>query len=154
MIRPLGLRPTALLLALVLTIAVACDVSSPAPTGPIEGHPTTLAVTTSLVSAIGGQPVTIGDGPTMAFDGTRVQGSGGCNQFGGTYRYDPTTGELRFDGLGMTAMACAEPERNAVETRFIQILGQPGLTATLEPTGHVVLESAAGRIDLDPPSST
>jgi heat shock protein HslJ len=156
MIRLSGLRPAALVLALALVaLTAACDVSSDGPPStPIGGHPTTFAGTMWLVSEIGGQRVTIGDGPTLAFDETHVQGSGGCNHLGGGYAYDPRSGELRFDQLAMTAMACAEPERNAVETRFTQLLGQPGLVATLEPNGHVVLQGAAGRIDLDPPSST
>ena len=154
--RPARLRPVnVLVLVLVLSGAApfaACDTDGP-PATPIDGHPTTLAGTSWIVAAIDGVRVTIGNGPTIAFDGQKAQGSGGCNQIGGSYRYDPQTGELRFDGLGMTAMACAEPERNAVETRFIQALGRTPLVARIEPDGHLALAGPAGGLDLAPAST-
>ena len=157
MIRRHGLRPRLLLvvLALVAAVSVGCDAGTGGPpSGPIDGHPTTLAGSTWLVTSIGGAPITIGDGPTIAFAETEVRGSGGCNHLGGEYRYDPGSGLLEFGNLGMTAMACAEPERNEVESRFLQALGRPGIIVTMAPEGHVILAAANDRIELAPTSST
>ena len=142
-----------LLLALVVIAPVAvvgCDESEAPPGSALPGsHPTTLAGTSWIVTQVGLLRPPRGTQPTMAFDATKVQGSAGCNQFGGRYRYEPSTGELRFDELGMTAMACAEPARNEVETAFVRSLGGP-LVATIQADGHLVLVGAAGaRIDLD-----
>lgn len=133
--------------AAAVTIA-ACEGDAP-PAGPVDGHPVSLAGTSWVVTAIGGQATPRDRPPTIGFDATSANGSGGCNSFGGRYRYDPATGELRFEGLGMTAMACAERIRNEVETAFVGALGQPALVATVEPDGHLALTSPAGaRIDL------
>jgi heat shock protein HslJ len=132
----------------VLGLALAgCGDDQPA--SPIEGHPATLAGTSWIVIAIGGRPPAPAGAPTIAFDATQAQGSGGCNHFGGRYTYDPATGGLRFADMGMTAMACAEAARNATETAFIQLLGQPSLVAQLGPDGHLILAGAAGRIELE-----
>ena len=142
-------RVLAIVAALALAITLtACEAEGP-PASPIDGHPTTLAGTSWIVTAIGGMRTLQPEPPSIAFDGQRVEGSGGCNHFSGTYRYDPTTGELRFDELGMTAMACAEQARNAMETAFMTALGQPGLLAMLQPDGSLVLGRAGGtRLDL------
>jgi heat shock protein HslJ len=149
--RPSRLRPArslVLLLVLAAAAAAGCEGGGPAPS-PIDGHPTALAGTSWVVTGVGGVAPPRDGQPTIAFDATSVQGSGGCNHLGGKYRYDPSTGELRFQDLGMTAMACLERARNEAETRFVQALGQPFLIATLAPDGGLVLASPAGlRLDL------
>ncbi len=147
--RPSRLRPArSLVLVLAAAALAGCEGGGPAPT-PIDGHPTTLAGTSWVVTAVGGVAPPRDSQPTIAFDATSVEGSGGCNHLGGKYRYDPSTGELGFQDLGMTAMACLEPARNEAETRFIQALGQPFLVATLGPDGRLILASPAGpRLDL------
>ena len=137
------------LVAVLALLVGACDSGGP-PASPIDGHPTTLAGTSWVVAAIGGVKPVQPNPPTIAFSADGVQGNGGCNHFGGSYRYNPATGELRFADLGMTAMACAEADRNNAETAFMRALGQPFLVATLGAEGRLVLGSAAGaRIDLD-----
>jgi heat shock protein HslJ len=136
--------------ALALVLA-ACDADAPAPStgAPGVGHPATLAGTSWIVAAIGGAATPRDGQPSMGFDASSVKGSAGCNSFGGRYQYDAATGELRFEALGMTAMACAEPVRNEVERAFTLVLGQPGLVASFDADGHLVLASAAGgRLDL------
>jgi heat shock protein HslJ len=140
-------------IALLLTVAialVACDLGADSPPAPVDGHPATLAGTSWVVSAIGGVATPRDSMPTLTFDGSTVRGSGGCNSLGGSYRYQPATGELQFHDIGMTAMACAEPARNQVETAFTTAIGEPFLVATLQPDGHLVLASQGGaRLDLD-----
>ena len=140
------------LLALVtfLSIALAACVGDGPPADPANGHPATLAGTSWTITAIGGTATAPPNAPTIAFGASQAQGSGGCNQFGGRYRYDPTTGALRFDEMGMTAMACLEPARNAVETALLQVLGQPFLVVELASDGHLVVAGGAGRLDLQP----
>ena len=137
----------AALLTIVALVLAACG-GDEAPSGPVDGHPTTLAGTSWTVVAINGIQVGRGAQPAFGFNGTVARGSGGCNTFGGSYRYEPTTGELRFSELGMTAMACAEPARTQAETAFMQVLGQPSLIASIQPDGHLVLTGAGGRLDL------
>jgi heat shock protein HslJ len=143
-----------LAIAALAIVLAACDAeAAPPSTGGIGGggggHPATLAGTSWVVAAIGGAATPRDGQPSMGFDGSSVKGSAGCNSFGGRYQYDPATGELRFQELGMTAMACAEPLRNEVERAFTLVIGQPGLVASLDADGHLVLASAAGgRLDL------
>jgi heat shock protein HslJ len=136
------------LVAVLASVLAACDADGP-PASPIDGHPTTLAGTSWVLAAIGGISTAGPNPPTIAFDATQAQGNGGCNHFGGRYRYNPATGELRFDEIGMTAMACAEGARNNAETAFVGAIGQPFLIATLQSDGRLVLASPAGaRLDL------
>jgi heat shock protein HslJ len=149
MIRPAVHR---LLVALIVALAVAfvgCDASETPPgSGSPGDHPATLAGTSWIVAAVNGQaPPIRGSEPAIAFDGTTARGSGGCNQFGGRYAYDPVTGRLRFDELGMTAMACAERPRNDYETLFMQSLARVE-GATLAQDGGLTLTGAGARIDL------
>ena len=147
-------RPAAMRLLVVLGLAASvavggCDASeAPAGSGSPGGHPTMLAGTSWVVAAVAGQvPPVRGSEPTIAFDGTQARGSGGCNQFGGRYAYDPVSGGLRFDELGMTAMACAERPRNDYEALFMQTLARVD-HATLGPDGGLSLTGPGGRIDL------
>jgi heat shock protein HslJ len=87
----------------------------------------------------------------MTFTIDQVQGSGGCNRFGGGYRYDESSGRIAFDRLAMTAMGCVDEHRGALETVFFQAVGQAdrlyldadGRLHLTGPGGEVVLEKAA-----------
>jgi heat shock protein HslJ len=57
---------------------------------------------------------------TATFDGTRVSGSTGCNQFNGPYELGDD-GEITFGALVSTRMAC-EAELNAQEQAFLSAL--------------------------------
>lgn len=138
----------AVIVALLAFLVAACGADEPTPSGPAGDHPTTLAGTSWTVVAINGIQVSREAQPAFGFDASTVKGSGGCNRFGGGYRYEPASGELRFSDLGMTAMACAEPARNQAETAFMQVLGQPALVVTLQPDGHVLIGGPGGRLEL------
>ena len=149
MIRPAVIRLLVVLGVAVSVAAVGCDASETPPgSSSPGGHPATLAGTSWIVAAVNGQaPPIRGSEPAIAFDGTTARGSGGCNQFGGRYAYDPVTGQLRFDELGMTAMACAERPRTDYEAAFFQTLAKVDL-ATFAPDGGLTLTGPGGRIDL------
>lgn len=76
-----------------------------------------LVATWRLVGFQGDQPLTV----TFAADG-RVSGSGGCNTFVGRYTVDDQT--LSVGPLASTRRACATPELQAQEQRFLQDLQQ------------------------------
>jgi heat shock protein HslJ len=115
------------LVMVVLVLLTACST----PAEPSDGlqHPATLTGTAWRVVSVGGRaPIALAV-PTAMFAADRVTGSGGCNSYGGTYRYDPGTGRIEMRELGMTAMACAEAPRNDFEGVFIQALGRVNLVS-------------------------
>jgi heat shock protein HslJ len=111
-----------------------------------EAHPTTLAGTAWRVVSINGQPAIAGSEPTAAFAAGEVQGSSGCNSYGGPYTYEPATGAIAFGQLSMTLMLC-EPQQNEVETLFTATI--PKVTvASIDPDGRLVLTGPAAEIVL------
>ena len=131
------------LTAVLLIVIAACGGGDPLPSVR-EGHPSVLSGTAWRVVSIGGQVPAAGAEPTIAFSDTNAQGSGGCNSFSGSYRYD-TNGGLTFGDLAMTAMACVDAPRNEIETRFMTALGQVDLAST-DPRGLLVLSGSGGQI--------
>jgi heat shock protein HslJ len=65
-----------------------------------------LAGTSWTLSDLDGAAVT-GTAPTLAFTDTDVNGTGGCNSFGGTYTTDGDT--ISFGPIASTMMACEGP---------------------------------------------
>ena len=112
-----------------------------------DAHPTTLTGTVWRVVAVNGRPPVPGSEPTAAFAATEIKGSAGCNSYGGSYFYDPATGTIAFRDLGMTAMACAVPARNEIETLFAQAITQ-AISASIDPEGRLVLSGPGGEIIL------
>jgi heat shock protein HslJ len=86
--------------------------------------------------------------PTVTFEVSTVSGSGGCNFFSGSYRYDRATGRIGFERIAMTAMACAEPPVNAFETRFSQALAQADLVS-LDIRGRLTVNGPGGAVVLE-----
>jgi heat shock protein HslJ len=138
-------RLAALLAALViLGVAVACD-DAVVPSGSLGPAPDAfLNVGWSVVSIRGQAPVPDSE-PSIAFSATHVKGSGGCNQFGGNYRYDPSTGAIAFDQLAMTAMGCLDQRVGSVETAFMQALTQAD-HLDLDADARLHLTGAGGEI--------
>jgi heat shock protein HslJ len=120
-------RPTVMLAVLIsLSLMVAaCGGSSPSTSASHDASvPATLAGTHWSVLSVGGRTSVAGHAPTMAFDGTRVQGSGGCNTYGGSYAYVAETGTLTFGELQSTLMGCLGPQGD-FEGVFLSGLGGP-----------------------------
>ena len=136
------------LVAALLFVALAGCSTEP---GPSEshpaGHPATLAGTAWRVVSVGGRAPVAAARPTAVFSPDRITGSGGCNTYGGRYRYDPATGQIEMRDLGMTLMACVEAPRNDVETAFFQTLGQANLVS-VDPHGVLTLSGPGGVIVL------
>lgn len=137
--------PTALLLVLLLAALAACSSAGSASpsTDPV---PDTLAGTSWRAVSVGGRSTVVGREPRLAFEATKVTGSGGCNQFGGDYTY--ADGRLSFGELPMTLMGCDEPI-GSIEGDFLKLLGG-GVTVTVDDGGQLLLEGPAGQALLVP----
>jgi heat shock protein HslJ len=142
------LRPLPVLASLVLLFAalVACDAADPAPPGGGSFPPTLQASSWSVLTVAGRAPQP-GVKLTIDFGAATAKGSGGCNQFGGSYQYDPATGRIAFKELGMTAMACVENARMVLEAAYMQTL-QGATHVELDPQGHLVITGPAGAVVL------
>jgi heat shock protein HslJ len=136
------------LVALVLFVTLAaCDAAEPGPSGG-GSRPTTLAGSSwSVLTVAGRAPGPGAAPPTITFTGTTAKGSGGCNQFGGSYQYDAATGHIAFAELGMTAMACVEKGRMDLEAAYVQALGR-ATQVDLDADRHLVLSGPGGVIVL------
>ncbi|MBA2380936.1 MAG: META domain-containing protein [Chloroflexi bacterium] len=132
---------------LVLLGAVSCGGPDVSPGGASGAHPASLAGAAWVVISVDGRLPVAGGEPTVAFTPAGVSGSGGCNHFGGSYRYDPATGALEFENLAMTAMACADDRRNQFEAGFSRALQQANV-ASSDELGHLILTGPGGAIVL------
>ena len=142
-----SLRPRYLAaLVMILVVAVAAC-SSSSSEGTRDAHPATLAGTAWRVVSVGGRAPIALTQPTAVFAADRVTGSGGCNTFGGRYRYDPATGQIKMHDLGMTLIACVQAPRNDFEAVFFQTLGQANLVS-VDAQGRVGLSGPGGVIVL------
>ena len=130
--------------AAILLGLTACSAEPPGSLNRVS-HPTTLAGTTWRLLSIQGRPVAGIPEVTLAFDGDRVSGNGGCNSFGGQFTYEPATGALAVSGLLSTMRACAEPARNDVEAAYLKAL--PGVAlASMDSAGHLVLTGSGAEL--------
>ena len=112
-----------------------------------EAHPSTLANTAWRAVTINGKPVVAGSEPTANFKVADVTGSSGCNDWFGSYEYDPSTGRLTLSQVGMTARACVDPAPMAVEAAFSQAIVAVE-SASMDPEGRLVLSGPGGEIVL------
>ena len=60
---------------------------------------------------------------TLAFEGGQVNGNAGCNSFFGTYAIEGA--QIGISGIGMTEMACLEPEGLMEQEQYLlEFLGE------------------------------
>lgn len=135
----------ALLAGLVL---VDCSVA-PGPSDPGGARPSTLVGTAWRVVAVGARVPAAGAEPTLVFSVDRVTGSGGCNHFGGRYRYDSGSGQFAVAELAATAMGCPEPGRSEIEAAFFQALGGANAVG-LDDAARLILAGPGEQIVLGP----
>jgi heat shock protein HslJ len=127
-------------LLMVASIVVACDAfTDDNANGGIGG-------TSWTVVSINGAPTAPNARPTMVFefDGS-LSGSGGCNQYSGSFRTDGDRITVR--DLSSTMMACEAPLM-AQEQGFLAALGG-ATTWRLTEQGNLQLEGA-GDIEAEP----
>ena len=140
---------TAIAVTLLCLFALACSgppgSSQPTP----DPHPPSLAGSTWAVASVSGRAPVIGSRPNVIFGATDVQGSSGCNSFGGTYRYDPSSGRIDLSkNMFMTEMACPDG-RDTFESALIQALTAAS-DASFDGEGRLVLSGASGQVLLVP----
>ena len=143
-----AVRLLALLTILATVGACSADATPSGPgSGPSGGTPSTLAGTSWIVVSVGGRTPMAGAVPTVTFEADRVGGTGGCNQYGGPYRFDPATGRFEVRELVSTDMGCLQAGVSAFEGLFLKVLGAAS-QASLDPAGQLILDGPAGRIVL------
>ena len=137
---------TRLLPILVLAVALAgCAGAGSSPS--VSVSPVDPAAPAGLegrwkASTVAGQPVVPGHEPTATFSATEVNGTTGCNSYGGGYTY--AGGAITFGPMRMTLMACIGPI-GEVEGRFTAAM-TGATTATVDALGHLVIDGTAGSI--------
>lgn len=131
----------------IAVLAFGCSSSPEPPATIVAVHPATLAGTSWSVVSVAGQVPLSGWEPSVRFSATSVSGSDGCNQFGGTYRYDGTTGRLELDrAVFITEMACAQRDL-ASQGAFLQAL-IAATDASLVGPDRLILSGARGQLRL------
>ena len=120
--------------------------ASPSPSAGPEG----IVGPTWLVMTIGGSDTVRAARPTMTFgaDG-QVQGTGGCNSYGGPYQLDGAA--IDVGELASTMMLCQGQSIGAQETAFFAALGgaqtwridEAGVLVLSGPSSEIVAKSAA-----------
>jgi heat shock protein HslJ len=138
-----GVSVRTLAAAAVLLLAVAAC-AGPAASPPVtrSSAPVSLAGTAWTAVLVAGQPVVPASPPTATFDATEVNGTTGCNRYGGAYTY--ADGAITFGAMRTTLMGCIGPIGD-VEIRFSQAMGA-ATTATMDPDGRLVLDGPGGSI--------
>lgn len=129
--------------ALLLTVLVALtactkkpteETAPPPPTASAETPAAPAATLTGTVADFSGpswklesfdvsDPVPEGVVITIAVEGERVSGQGGCNRYMGSVRNGDSPGRITFGPLAMTRMAC-QPPLDAAEARYSSALQQ------------------------------
>ena len=141
-------RRTVGLVAFAMVAVSACassGVSSPSPAVSQEpsasAAPIGLVGPTWVVSTIGGNDTVADSRPTMTFgaDG-QVQGTGGCNSYGGPYKLDGAA--IDIGDLASTMMMCADQSIGAQETAFFTALSD-AQTWQIDEAGDLVLAGVA-----------
>jgi heat shock protein HslJ len=112
-------------------------------TGPVD--PSVLGGTSWKAVLVGGQPPVAGREPTASFTPDRVQGTTGCNQYGGSYTQ--TGDAIEFRAMMMTLMAC-EDDVSIVEGRFNAAMNG-ATTAFMDSTGRLIIDGTDGAVTFE-----
>ena len=107
------------------TVRVTADGKSVQGCGGAILSPDTLAGSNWTFVSIGGTPVAADRPTSLAFDGTRLSGSAGCNRFGGGYTAQD--GVLTAGQLAATLMACPGPAMEQERAFFDLMAGPVGI---------------------------
>ena len=113
------------------------------PARPGATAPATLVGTVWRATSVGGQPTVVGSEPTATFTATEVNGTTGCNAYGGSYTY--ADGAITVGPMRMTLMACSGAI-GEVEGRFTQAMAG-ATTARTTDSVHLFLDGSGGSIE-------
>lgn len=137
------------ILVLIAMILSACGTAAPTSSADNELQGTNWVLQSidgndQVGQAIGGQPVTL----NFATD-TKVDGSGGCNGFGGDYQSDAPTMTVSFTNLVSTLMACEAEGVGEIESQYFAALNAAtgyeftGDTLTITGGGYTLVFARA-----------
>ena len=118
----------------------------------------TLEGTSWTLVELDGRQLGPGDPPiTLAFEGGRISGSGGCNRYFGTVT-STAPGSMAISDVGATKMACPDPAMSTAQ-RYFESLGR--VSAYALDGGNLVLSwqgdgggVPAGRLVFEPGEET
>jgi heat shock protein HslJ len=133
-------RPTILLLVVAL-LAVACAGAPP----PASPSPIILDGTSWRAILVDGAAPVAGSEPTLAFRGNRVEGTDGCNSFGGDVTFTATGFTVKE--VASTLILC-EGQVGVVSGAFMTILN--GVERVGLADGRLVLTGPSAEVVLAP----
>ena len=146
------LRRRSLVVLMLAAVAVGCTSGAPTATppgtpappsaSPPPGHadPTAgLEGTSWRLVWLVGTDLPAGAGITLIVTGDRVSGSGGCNDYGGTYRVDGQ--RLQIDEVASTLIGCQEPVASREQAFYAAL---PLATSWEIADGRLILRDADG----------
>lgn len=119
-------------------LLAAVLVSSCGPSGEMN-----LEGTAWELTSLAGAPLIPGTRITLTFDSQELGGNAGCNQYFGSYALN-SAGGLQVNGIGMTEMACLDPEGvMQQETAYASALGSA--VKAVRRGSQLILQDAAGQ---------
>lgn len=127
---------------LVASVGLAACAADSGPSLSRSSAPATLAGTAWTAIMVAGQPTVPGSEPTAHFTADRVDGTTGCNRYGGSYEY--AAGVIKLGQLMSTLMGC-DGAIGATEMRFNTALAGAS-TVAIDPEGRLVLDGTSGAI--------
>ena len=145
------IRLVAAVVVFVVLVA-ACDSAAP-PATPASPAPVTLDGTSWVVDSAAGRIAPAPRGPgaeraTLSFSVDRITGFSGCNGFGGSYRYDPTSGQFQVRELASTLVGCLDNAVGVFESSYTMALSS-AVALTLDANGRLHLGGPAGEVILE-----
>jgi heat shock protein HslJ len=139
-------RPVRVLFVIAAGFAVvACTTGTPAPSSEPPGGAIQLPGTSWRAISVLGQPPVAGAEPRVAFAATSIEGTDGCNGFGGDVSYEG--GGIRLGEVATTLIGCDGPVGETAG-RFMRVLGDVRQVAIVE--GQLHLAGPAGEAVLVP----
>jgi len=139
-----GPRLFVVLLVMLAVVGAGCNLL---PSSEVAPEGLVLEGTTWRAVSVAGRVPPPDEPPTIAFAGGRIEGSNGCNFYGGEARLEG--GRLVVAEIARTLRLCDEA-RNAIETAFSAILHGNNRIGLVD--GRLVIAGEAGEIVLEPAS--
>jgi heat shock protein HslJ len=142
----MSVRPVrALVLGVWLLVAVAIAACGPAgePSLARSAWPVTLAGSSWTAIRVGDQATVAGSEPTATFAVDKLEGTGGCNHYFGSYEY--ARGAIKITNMGSTAMACLAAGIGETEQKFLNAM-QGASSVSIDPEGRMILDGSGGSI--------
>jgi heat shock protein HslJ len=135
----------ALVLAICTVVAFAVSACGPAgePSLTRSAWPVTLAGSSWTAIRVGDQATVAGSEPTATFTADKLDGTGGCNHYFGSYEY--ARGVIKVANMGATAMACLAAGIGDIEQRFFTAM-QGASSVSIDPDGRMIIDGSGGSI--------